>query len=470
MLLEQLESSLLKKLINFTTPFSLRLVTSERLVRVDRTSQIKSHPSLPNFQQRYETFSMIRFLVFLIWLLCIPITAIADSLEDASKFTVRVRTSIQYSFAKDSAGTLKAAAFLVDVDNRYLVTNAHVAGRGNANIEVAFKGHEYVSAEAIYVDPLLDIAILQIESDSLPEEAIAAEMDCSNRSLNGIGVAAYGHPNGLSFSASRGIISQLRTYNGDDWVQTDAAINPGNSGGALIDLETGHVVGINAKGFKDTEGLYFAVPMTPACSIVKLLREGITASPPTLPLIFATNDELDKHLTIAGNLYGPLPKGIIAGDFLETVNGATVTSPNEVRELLRGYTGTVELGLLRNEERFKTTIEVYPREAVLERDFILMDGALISTDIYPDRRMSTGFFQVHSIAEGSRSAQSDLSTFHIITSVNGKTPESLEHLYELLNSGQKLSLIMRKWASSDNYMFEYLHINYRAKDVKLHER
>jgi hypothetical protein len=147
-----------------------------------------------------------------------------------------------------------------------------------------------------------------------------------------------------------------------------------------------------------------------------------------------------------------------------------VTSPNEVGELLRGYTGTVELGLLRNDERFQTTIEVYPRESVLERDFILMDGALISADVYPDRRMSTGFFQVHSIASGSRSAQSDLNTYHLIASVNGETPKSLKHLYELLNSEQKLSLIMRKWAGSDNFMYEYLHINYRAKDVKLHER
>ena len=80
-------------------------------------------------------------------------------------------------------------------------------------------------------------------------------MDCSDRYLNGMAVAAYGHPHGLSFSASRGIISQLRTYEGDDWVQTDAAINPGNSGGALIDLETGQVVGVNANSFEDTEGL-----------------------------------------------------------------------------------------------------------------------------------------------------------------------------------------------------------------------
>ena len=74
-------------------------------------------------------------------------------------------------------------------------------------------------------------------------------------------------PKGLSFSASRGIISQRRTYEGDDWVQTDAAVNPGNSGGALIDLETGRIVGVNANGFKNTEGLNFAVPMRPVCSI-----------------------------------------------------------------------------------------------------------------------------------------------------------------------------------------------------------
>ena len=178
----------------------------------------------------------------------------------------------------------------------------------------------------------------------------------------------------------------------------------------MIDLETGQVVGVNANSFEDTEGLNFAVPMPPVCSIIQLLQEGVTPSPPVLPLIFATNDELDTHLTIAGNIYGPIPAGIIAGDLLETVNGELVFSPNKVRELLRVYTGTVELGLLRESERVETTIEVYPREAVLERDFIPMDGALISTDDYPDRQMSEGLFQVHSIAAGSRSEQSDLGS------------------------------------------------------------
>ena len=70
-------------------------------------------------------------------------------------------------------------------------------------------------------------------------------------------VAAFGHPHGLNYSASRGIISQIRYYDGVDWVQTDAAINPGNSGGPLIDLGSGKIVGINAMKLEDTEGLNF---------------------------------------------------------------------------------------------------------------------------------------------------------------------------------------------------------------------
>ena len=169
----------------------------------------------------------------------LPAATVADPLQDASKFTVRIKTSIEYAFAEDEAGTLRGAGFLVDDSNGYIVTNAHVSGRGNARIEVAFKGQSYENAEAVYVDPDLDLAVLQLTPSLLPANAVTAQLECTDRYLNGLEVAAYGHPHGLAFSASRGIISQVRTLEGEDWVQTDAAINSGNSGGALIDLETG---------------------------------------------------------------------------------------------------------------------------------------------------------------------------------------------------------------------------------------
>lgn len=65
---------------------------------------------------------------------------IAESLQDAPKFKVRIKTSIEYAFTEDEAGTLRGAGFLVDDSNGYIVNNAHVSGRGNARIEVAFKG------------------------------------------------------------------------------------------------------------------------------------------------------------------------------------------------------------------------------------------------------------------------------------------------------------------------------------------
>ena len=81
------------------------------------------------------------------------------------------------------------------------------------------------------MDSELDIAVVKVLAENIPDDAIEARLDCGDRSLNGVAVAAFGHPHGLTYSASRGIISKVRYYHGIDWVQTDAAINPGNSGG-----------------------------------------------------------------------------------------------------------------------------------------------------------------------------------------------------------------------------------------------
>ena len=63
-----------------------------------------------------------------------------------------------------------------------------------------------------------------------------------------------------------------------------------------------------------------------------------------------------------------------------------------------------------------------------------------------------------------------LGTYQLIISVNGTKPRSIEHLYELLNSGEKLSLIMREWSDTDNFLYDYLHINYKARDVIFYDQ
>ena len=99
-----------------------------------------------------------------------------------------------------------------------------------------------------------------------------------------------------------------------------------------------------------------------------------------------------------------------------------------------------------------------------------MDDALISADVYPDRRQSEGFFHVHSIAKGSKSEQSDLSRYQLIVSVNGTNPQSLEHLHELISGSQELSFIVREWSDTGKYLYEYLLVNYNPQEITFYER
>jgi serine protease Do len=59
-------------------------------------------------------------------------------------------------------------------------------------------------------------------------------------------VVAIGHPYGLNYTATQGVISKVdRIREGLKYIQIDAAINPGNSGGPLVN-ENGEIIGVNS--------------------------------------------------------------------------------------------------------------------------------------------------------------------------------------------------------------------------------
>ena len=182
-------------------------------------------------------------------------------LDDASLYSVKLRVSVDKPFIEDEkVGLRLGSGFLVDRKKGLIITNAHVTGNSISKIRVAFRDNDFISANQVYVDPEIDMAIVKIKTSNIPQNVKEAKLMCNNKVVNGTSVAAFGHPKGLSFSASRGIVSKYRFYRGKDVIQTDAAINSGNSGGPLIDLNTGLVIGINKSSFKNSQGLSFAVP------------------------------------------------------------------------------------------------------------------------------------------------------------------------------------------------------------------
>lgn len=142
------------------------------------------------------------------------------------------------------------------IDERgYLLTNNHVVEEEDY-ATVRLPNRQDVIAEVVYRDQSLDIAILKCPGTGYSHVALGSieEPDLLDD------VIAFGHPvgEGESASISKGIISSLRTVEGIEYIQTDAAANPGSSGGPLVNTY-GEFIGIVTWGLAETEGINFAI-------------------------------------------------------------------------------------------------------------------------------------------------------------------------------------------------------------------
>ena len=142
--------------------------------------------------------------------------------------------------------------FLKDIP--FIITNCHVIDLCS-EVTVKKSGSEKMKTSVLFTDRLNDIALLANPFENV-SEAVLSETPATAGSR----ILAIGHPLGLSYTATQGIVSKEdRIYNGLKYIQIDAAINPGNSGGPLIN-ERGEVVGVNTFIMRDSESLGFAVP------------------------------------------------------------------------------------------------------------------------------------------------------------------------------------------------------------------
>lgn len=138
-----------------------------------------------------------------------------------------------------------------------IITNNHVV----RDVRLAtIKGQAFKKqlSKVLFTDEKYDIAFLMPPVDN----ADLADLKLGNYSSlqDGDPVLAIGHPYGLNYTATQGVISKVdRIQQGLKYIQIDAAINPGNSGGPLVDMQ-GEVVGVNTFIIKGGDNLGFALP------------------------------------------------------------------------------------------------------------------------------------------------------------------------------------------------------------------
>lgn len=197
---------------------------------------------------------------------------IANDKTDAVVLILRDATDVDGMF---SSGL--GAGFFIGPN--IIVTNTHVVdGAETLSIKGA-KSKAMFSATVINKNYTTDIALLRIDDWDEYMKANGMEIlkfAASRELVVGDTVWSVGHPWGLYWSVSEGIVSF--PYRRIDstmmyYIQTDAFIHPGNSGGPLLNA-SGDVVGIVSKIYspEDNDGFGLAIPSDIANNIVSYMK------------------------------------------------------------------------------------------------------------------------------------------------------------------------------------------------------
>lgn len=164
-----------------------------------------------------------------------------------------------------------------------LLTSAHVVGNAR-EVAVILKpqkdGENVTKVHAVpgrvrKLDPVRDLALVEVES--VPAYIATIPLGSMSEAQVGADVHTIGHPEGQTWTYTKGLISQVRP--GYEWrhhkvdvIQTQTPINPGNSGGPLIS-DGGRLIGVNF--FKQQgEALNFAVAISDVERFLKAAQDG----------------------------------------------------------------------------------------------------------------------------------------------------------------------------------------------------
>ena len=152
----------------------------------------------------------------------------------------------------------------------YLLTNRHVVENLTAEYTAIFSDGTIVDIEEIWLDSMLDIALIQLAEHDVwrniePARAVSLHDTVHvGQFVLAIGNALAEFQNSVTLGIISGRNRQLGVINNNLYAglyQTDASINMGNSWGPLLDIY-GRVIGLNTAISAQGESIGFAIPVT----------------------------------------------------------------------------------------------------------------------------------------------------------------------------------------------------------------
>lgn len=235
--------------------------------------------------------------------LVLPLSAQQNSsAPNANSIFKHAKAATVIVLAGEGAGRLHSIASGAIISKDGTILTAYHAIQGAAGVQVRLvDGEVFDRVELLGVDQRRDIAAIRISAGALPAFALGSTENLSQ----GDPVYAVTNANGLSWSATDGILSAIRPADevpgagsGFRLIQFTAPVAPGSSGGALVD-HSGALIGIITRGQGSAA---FAVPIESVEGLPNLGRRIALGSGASLQLPAKLDADVPKSsAAIAGS-------------------------------------------------------------------------------------------------------------------------------------------------------------------------
>ena len=347
-------------------------------------------------------FSLICFFI-----LCVPfnISAIENDnvlvkardelkfesvIERAKKSVVLLSMNPNVNPETDPKQTGLCSGVVID-EVGHILTNFHCVYNQNYIRLYYYDEDDWQNYEVnvIGLDPLADLALIKVIGKEEPMPHLEFAED-AGKIKSGTDVFALGHPMGMVWTVTKGIISSTERYARHPFIkaiQTDSAINKGNSGGPLMNMK-GEIVGINAliiSKISESAGVGLAIrgdiaeksvksmlatgrvdrpavgimimPLSQRKQRAKIIKEFPKLKPEFIPNTFGVVVRPDENL----------PKGLKKFDTIIGVNDEMVNDGLQFSNELYKYNigDTITLTLIRKRRYMKVDVplKIFPVDA-----------------------------------------------------------------------------------------------------------
>ena len=311
-------------------------------------------------------------------------------IERAKKSVILLSMNPNVDPETDPSQTGLCSGVVID-EVGHILTNFHCVYNQNYLRLYYYDEDDWQNYEVnvIGLDPLADLALIEVigKEEPIPHLEFAEN---AGKIKSGTDVFALGHPMGMAWTVTKGIISSTERYARHPFIkaiQTDSAINKGNSGGPLLNMR-GEIVGINAlivSRISENAGVGLAIRGDIAEKSVKSMLDTGRVDRPAVGIMIMPlgqpkqRDKIIKEFPklkseFIPNTYGifvrpdeNLPKGMKKYDTIVGVNDEMTNDGLQFSDEISKYNigDTVTLTIVRKRRYLKVDVplKVFPVDA-----------------------------------------------------------------------------------------------------------